>query len=831
MFYGNQNAENYKIGKRLDEESYSELINLAYSKIPSAKKDPNIVYKTTLQVGLDDRLITASGDEATLRQLPRSTSIYCPVHVDHHPSAFVTQSRQGIKGVHCVTCNATFWSEPLKEYSFDALGTLMAECEKLKDDYRPTDNEWMFGIEEPIRISRIKERYLPPIHYSEGITLIKSPKGSGKTEALKRLVDAFKMARREKKVKNDLPKSVLLIGHRQNLLREACHKLGLTCYLDSEPTNFYGVCLDSIGIKLNRKDGFPPYDLVIIDESEQVFSHLTSETIAKQQNGLSITFQHLSYYIKAAKAVIALDADLGTITMASLQELKNRDWKRRFNIVYNEGLNEDGIREIQIFKSKGQLVEDLIENIKAGKRCFVTSNSRGKIDELEAIIKKEKGIRHIKVTSDNSAEEHIIEFVKNIKEKAKEVDAILASPSLGTGVDITFPNNEIVYENVYGFFEPFINTHTDIDQQLARVRHPKDIKVYITPRGYAVETDVNVILESLGRGYINPAAVSIADDGALVVERNDPLLKIYAQVISYQNASKSKLAENFIKLKQGQGWKIINVEKNVRKADEGNKKLGEGKAERVKEAVREYLSAPEIDDEEFFHLYACQMARKRLKRIDKIKLEKALVEKSLSIKLDKTLAGRAVQGSFLEKLGRFHHISNIRDNSFIGGLTEELIASETFKKRYLSKVSINILLNIVLRICGFAEGDRFDLTKQVSQNDLSLFISFCEENGVMIGKVLGRPIRKDVRERALMTLNPILAKMGLRLEPIKAKKKQGKVTLLYGFNPTLLKQYQQYISQYKAMDEACVLEIAGYVREEKLDKKGFISKYININTP
>jgi hypothetical protein len=34
---------------------------------------------------------------------------------------------------------------------------------------------------------------------------------------------------------------------------------------------------------------------------------------------------------------------------------------------------------------------------------------------------------------------------------------------------------------VYGFFEPFINTHTDIDQQLARVRNPGSVKVWFKP--------------------------------------------------------------------------------------------------------------------------------------------------------------------------------------------------------------------------------------------------------------------------------------------------------------------------------------------------------------
>ena len=43
---------------------------------------------------------------------------------------------------------------------------------------------------------------------------------------------------------------------------------------------------------------------------------------------------------------------------------------------------------------------------------------------------------------------------------------LLGSPSIGTGIDITFPDGECRVDRVFGFFSPFVNTHTDIDQQL-----------------------------------------------------------------------------------------------------------------------------------------------------------------------------------------------------------------------------------------------------------------------------------------------------------------------------------------------------------------------------
>jgi hypothetical protein len=54
---------------------------------------------------------TSDGREVCYADLPASTPIYCPVHIDNNPSAFVTTSKSGIKGIHCSKCDCTWrWS-------------------------------------------------------------------------------------------------------------------------------------------------------------------------------------------------------------------------------------------------------------------------------------------------------------------------------------------------------------------------------------------------------------------------------------------------------------------------------------------------------------------------------------------------------------------------------------------------------------------------------------------------------------------------------------------------------------------------------------------------
>jgi hypothetical protein len=107
-----------------------------------------------------------------------------------------------------------------------------------------------------------------PVTLPEGVTFVKSPKGTGKTEEMKRIVEAA-------------DGSVLLIGHRVSLIRQSCQRLALDCYLDFKGrlgSDRMGICLDSLK-RLRAKGAGPKrFRTVIIDESEQVLSHFFSDT-------------------------------------------------------------------------------------------------------------------------------------------------------------------------------------------------------------------------------------------------------------------------------------------------------------------------------------------------------------------------------------------------------------------------------------------------------------------------------------------------------------------------------------------------------------------------
>ena len=72
-----------------------------------------------------------------------------------------------------------------------------------------------------------------------------------------------------------------------------------------------------------------------------------------------------------------------------------------------------------------------------------------------------------------------MQFTASPKTEALNYDLILTSPALGSGIDITFPNEAREIDIVYGFLDRGSNDHLDFDQQLGRVRHPGAIKVWV----------------------------------------------------------------------------------------------------------------------------------------------------------------------------------------------------------------------------------------------------------------------------------------------------------------------------------------------------------------
>jgi len=594
LFYGNTNASITTWDRSLTEEAIGNLLK-TYPRqdlFQPGQGPTTLVLQSSSPLNEELDLLDSHGKAIKLGEIKARISVFCPFHSDTNPSAFVGIKPNGERFLHCSKCKSTWhqkskflknaelydFQNVLKKVSALDLDQRLEVLNRLSDDYLEKTS-----IEKTAEagIQFVSDRHFKLPEIIEGLTLIKSPKGTGKTESVSaRIVDSMFKRRQltladfeELEPDSDSPPQsltertqyrVLLIGHRQALIRSLCKRFNLHCYLDevssydirSRKRDQYGVCIDSI-YKVSFDDR--PYDIVIIDESEQVLAHFLSTTM---RDRLSF-YQGFSNIIRHAKSVIAMDADLGWTTYLTLTSIRSKSpltrGKNKLLIYINDYVAPN--QKLKIYESKSQLISEIWVDIRLGKKIFISSNSKERVQKLDAKIKEDfSSIEVLSITSENSTEESVQEFISNVRFFAPKYQVILASPSLGTGVDISFDNNQVVFDCVYGIFETPINTHTEIDQQISRVRNPKEVKIWISPRKFNFESDFQVIkAELLPSNVVANTAFSISNSIASAVfsDQSGDFIRLAALVLSEQMRSKNALKSNYIRYKQKGGWSMV----------------------------------------------------------------------------------------------------------------------------------------------------------------------------------------------------------------------------------------------------------------------------------
>jgi hypothetical protein len=324
MFFGNDQASVTLIGNKLSNDDVAELIvfgkelNSAWEATPRDKSGM-LASRPTLRsqiiIGLDHLLVTDHGETRRLGDLPKGTRVHCPVHLDSRSSAFVLFSKRGVPGIHCSTCRATFFSKPSSlnydfDYKADQLRELGLASWSWEPDLYDMDGKLLSRHIVDSGLYVIDQPYLPQFSSECEVLFVRSPKGSGKTEWLRAVVANAKKQKQR----------TMLIGHRTSLIRATANRLMLSpyFYIDddgakqfNDPSGAYAICVDSLASRLDTPND--RYDLIIIDEIEQVLAHLTSSTLKdNRRTAISV----LKFFLRKAKQVIFLDADLNEVTFS-----------------------------------------------------------------------------------------------------------------------------------------------------------------------------------------------------------------------------------------------------------------------------------------------------------------------------------------------------------------------------------------------------------------------------------------------------------------------------------------------------------------------------------
>jgi len=694
-----------------------------------------------------------------------------------------------------------------------------------------------------------ENQYLKLGEIEPGITCIKSPKGTGKTHYLAQAVGPSLESQQwyktleqfeEADVEGDEPdypdKRVLLIGHRQALIRDMCKRLKLQCYLDdpirkrididnvvteySEPSEIglkrYGVCLDSLyKVKSN-------YDLVLIDESEQVLAHFLSDTIGEGRYKL---FEQFKGIIRSAGSVVALDADLGWATLNTLMAIRSEPlWKKyhsptRWKLSYVNPANnfvrviinswKPANREITAHPTANQVLDLLKTTILEGHRCFVVSNSKTRIKAVaESIALLEKSskrkFRTIIITAENSKTPAVQKFITQVKTEILKYDVILTSPSLGTGVDITFESGRQEVHSVFGIFENLINTHTEIDQQLCRVRNPKQVHVYVSGQTFNFETDLLVnerdYLEDNFNSRTYTGNTLFSEEPAIrrknqIYPQSHPMLRMIAQILSFQRASKNQLRQNFYTYKENTGWNVTQADYDETKSKSGAKFFKLGKKLNTKKEIEAVVNAKRFTSEQIKRITERMESNfTTITQEERYGCWRDRIARFYASEVDDKLVKLDDKSRFRDKLRNFEAVSSIeyirelikaanRDM----GTREQRMARQLIPSHRLKQI---LLYEILSHTVYFKRG-RFDPGVTFKSEDCSKFVQFVKQQKKMIETYLGIAVPSDIDKKPIQMIFKIIKMVGLTHWRYKPSVINGKKTYTYRVCPNRLKQLQK----------------------------------------
>lgn len=814
FFQGNSNAHVWMLNKTLPEVVINKLVaNGVQSDIKSHSPQISESLTPTTLVHVKNKGLHE------LQFLAENTSIRCPfgTHQDKNPSAFVLVSKQDIRGVKCRSCGQQQWSKPIPiDNQFGFFDRLVHELAGKENSHFPYQGLTQFDHTLETSMGKMNfhltnSKHVRIAELLPGIHLIKSPKGTGKTVLMSEIINHIKnpLIRKKLGLSNDDQGKTILVGHRQTLIRESAQKLGLECYLDTggydtvlERTNrrvgrvnksvsvtkkpqHYAVCLDSLSSRV--RPAHEKYDVVIIDESEQVFSHFRSEHMIHPGSNFDI----LSRLLKGAKLVFLLDADLDRVTLTGVLACLSTsnegvigayrdDRKYDFKKLYCH-LNTfvPPKRKLELYTSKNHLQNDLIADIRAGRRCFVTSNSKKFVEGLYDLCSKTFNDKTFElVVSDRGDDESVRYFLKNIKTEILTKDALFSSPSIGTGIDITFPKDSTEMDAVYGFFETKVNTHFDIDQQLGRVRHPRKVRVWISPARHIATTNIDKIRqEILFDHQVQGLQYYLDREGAHTATGQHPFVDLLATVVAVRRQSMNRLRDNFILHKKNTGWDVVSVEHNDVLAEKGRVIGKASRVTRTKNVHSRLLSASDLTDVERMKLEGRKDLNLPLTDEEKSSINKFWIKNFYKEDVTQELLEFDDEGKTREKIILLEKVinPNIKLTKYQDIDTESQMVIES--KMTPDQLRQPVFLREILVAAGIFDTKTMSLLPNVSYTTESLdqFIKLLKSGKIRdrFTYVFDKEINEHLEERPVSQLGSILRMIGLGHKVIKKNKGGG----------------------------------------------------------
>ena len=394
-----------------------------------------------------------------------------------------------------------------------------------------------------------------------GLVVLWSGMGTGKTELMAKFRELYPQMR------------FLNLGHRVNLLKNLSQRLNTEMYSAISQGNLakavgLSITVDSLH-KLQTQ--LNEYGCIFIDEACQYLAHLLHSKTCREHRAEIL--EVLEFLIRKAKLVVLADAHMDDVTVDFFRAMRPEG---EVPFIIKNDYKETG-RTVYLYEgdNNSALVSKIFTALMLGLKIMVVSDSKKFIKKLEAAMTvkvfegrgqeaegrskldsdSDNKLRIWSIHAENSGSEENVAFIKDISTEVKNVDVLLASPSLGTGVDI--PNYH--FDAVFGAFHAVSQTATECAQSLHRYRPQVPLHIWVAPRppfGYKETSATKIKERMLELNQMTAFLIRIDPITGRRGAEKDWALDAYCEIEANRNRSINNLRDDLHSLLGEMGYNL-----------------------------------------------------------------------------------------------------------------------------------------------------------------------------------------------------------------------------------------------------------------------------------
>lgn len=324
--------------------------------------------------------------------------------------------------------------------------------------------------------------------------LLKAALGLGKTTAIRTLCGMTTQGGAQQ-----YPRA-LFVSARRSFTRDVHQSLrcmGFKSYLELEGSLRHVERLILQAESLHRiGPDCPPFDLVIVDESESVLQAMGSLTTHKHMH--SANHEVLGAIVASAKRVIFADAFLGERTASFSKDLRgdarfvhySRVPVERVAVRLADKVYRNAKRELKTAVNLEGFWASMERSILARKRIGVFWQSRTQGLRFEERLKQlGASYRYFHGKSSQATLDELLD----VHGSWSSVQVVMYSPAITVGVSYDPADSAQQFDELFAFFTPQSCTPRDCAQAMQRIRHLKDGKLTYVISGDHAEDDVDCL--------------------------------------------------------------------------------------------------------------------------------------------------------------------------------------------------------------------------------------------------------------------------------------------------------------------------------------------------